>query len=102
MHQGYGRAKRLRPGPAQTCGPPAQLRGSGPTYPGSAMTQAANGDLVSDIEDTIRGHVIAKMPPDSTGDLSSMPLRQLLGVYWTWRERFPEPRPRTVHRSREL
>lgn len=66
------------------------------------MTQAANADLVSDIEHTIRRHVIAKMPPDTTGELSSMPLRELLGVYWTWRERFPEPRPRTVHRSQEL
>ena len=58
--------------------------------------------LVEDIEDTIRMLVIAKMPPDSTGELSSMPLRQLLGVYWTWRERFPSLRPRRVHRSRDL
>ena len=59
-------------------------------------------DLVDDIEDTIQKHVVAKMPPDSTGELSSMSLRQLLGVYWTWQERFPAPRPRTPHRSREL
>ena len=32
-----------------------------------------------------------------------MPLRELLGVYWTWRERFPSPRPRRgAYRSREL
>lgn len=66
------------------------------------MPEAAPTDLVTKVEDTIRRHVISKMPPDSTGELSSMALRQLLGVYWTWRERFPEPRPRTVHDSREL
>ena len=42
------------------------------------------------------------MPLDTTGELASMELRQLLGVYWTWRERFPASRPRTVHRSKEL
>ena len=31
-----------------------------------------------------------------------MPLRQLLGAYWTWRERFPAVQPRAVHRSQEL
>jgi hypothetical protein len=66
------------------------------------MPEAQNTDLVAEIEDTVRGHVIAQMPADSTGELSSMPLRQLLGVYWTWRERFPATRPRAVHRSQEL
>lgn len=59
-------------------------------------------DLVDSIESTICSQLIAKMPPDSSGDLASMPLRQLLAVYWTWRERFPLPRPRRVHHSREL
>ena len=66
------------------------------------MSEAQKTDFVADIEDTVRGHVIAQMPADSTGELSKMPLRQLLGVYWTWRERFPAPRPRAVHRSQEL
>jgi hypothetical protein len=66
------------------------------------MAEARNPDLLSDIEDTVRSHVIAQMPPDRTGELASMELRQLLGVYWTWRERFPAARPRTVHRSQEL
>ena len=66
------------------------------------MAEAESTDLVADIEDTVRAHIVAQMPPDSTGELSSMPLRELLGVYWTWRERFPVSRPRTVHRSKEL
>jgi hypothetical protein len=66
------------------------------------MPDQQNERLVDDIEDTVRNHVIGRMPTDSTGELSSMPLRQLLGVYWTWRDRFPSPRARTVHRSREL
>lgn len=66
------------------------------------MPNLSNEGLVDDIEGTVRSHAIAKMPPDRTGELTSMPLRQLLGVYWTWRERFPAPRPRKVHRSREL
>src|SRR5579862_1515249 len=66
------------------------------------MPDGRNGDLVDALEDTIRAHAVAKMPTDSTGELVSMPLRQLLGVYCTWQERFPTPRPRTVHRSREL
>src|SRR5689334_5289618 len=66
------------------------------------MTEAQNIDLVTDIEDTVRGHVIAQMPADTTGELSAMPLRELLSVYWTWRERFPAQRPRAVHRSKEL
>lgn len=66
------------------------------------MAETRNTDLVSEIEDTVRGHVIAQIPPESSGELASMELRQLLGVYWTWRERFPASRPRTVHRSQEL
>jgi hypothetical protein len=66
------------------------------------MPAAQNTELVADIEDTVRAHVIAQIPADSTGELASMPLRQLLGVYWTWRERFPAARPRAVHRSQEL
>lgn len=66
------------------------------------MTESQNTDLVSEIEDTLREHVVAQMPPDSTGELASMELRLLLGVYWTWRARFPAARPRTVHRSKEL
>ena len=53
------------------------------------MPDQQNERRVDDIEDTVRNYVIAKMPTDSTGELSSMPLRQLLGVYWTWRERLP-------------
>ncbi len=66
------------------------------------MPEAQNTNLVDDIEDTIRKHIVGMMPSDGTGELSSMPLPQLLGVYWTWRERFPAPRPRTPHRSQEL
>jgi hypothetical protein len=66
------------------------------------MSNRPNEGLVDDIEDTVRQHVIAKMPPDVSGELSAMPLRQVLGIYWTWRQRFPSTRVRTVHRSREL
>jgi hypothetical protein len=66
------------------------------------MPEAPTADLVTEMERTICGHVISKMPPDSTGGLSSMPLRELLGVYWAWRGRFPAPQPRTVYHAQEL
>jgi hypothetical protein len=66
------------------------------------MSEPAKANLVDGIEHTVGTHVVSKLPPDSTGELSSMPLRALLGVYWTWRERFPAPRPRNVYRSQEL
>jgi hypothetical protein len=66
------------------------------------MPDPGTEDLVDGIESTICSDLSAKMPPDSSGELASVPLRELLGVYWTWRERFPSPRPRRAHRSREL
>ena len=66
------------------------------------MTSSQHEDLVDEIENVVRRRIISKMPPDSSGDLSTMRLRELLGIYWTWRGRFPSARPRMVHRSREL
>lgn len=69
----------------------------------NAMSTKQNQALVDGIEDVVRQRVISQMPADnSSGDFSTMPLRQLLGIYWTWRGRFPAARPRAVHRSREL
>ena len=66
------------------------------------MPEQPNEGLVDEIEDIVRTLLISKTPPDASGDLATMPLCQLLGVYWTWRARFPSPRPRRTHRSREL
>jgi hypothetical protein len=66
------------------------------------MNGAQTNDLVDRLENTVRDHVLGLMPADASGELAAMPLRALLSVYWTWRERFPVPRPRAVHRSREL
>jgi len=66
------------------------------------MNRAHADDLVDRLENTVRDHVLGLMPDDASGELAAMPLRALLSVYWTWRERFPAARPRAVHRPREL
>ncbi|MGH2861466.1 MAG: hypothetical protein ACRDLT_08155 [Solirubrobacteraceae bacterium] len=61
-----------------------------------------NAGLVDEIEAAACDYLRSKMRPDASSELAAMGLRQLLGIYWTWRERFPESRPRTAHRSAEL
>ncbi len=66
------------------------------------MNGAQTDDVLDRLENTVRDHLLGLMPADASGELAAMPLRALLSVYWTWRERFPAARPRAVHRSREL
>lgn len=69
---------------------------------GDVSPAQRNAGLVDQIEAAVCDYLRSKMRPDGSGELAAMGLRQLLGIYWTWRERFPAPRPRAVHRSAEL
>jgi hypothetical protein len=58
--------------------------------------------LVDDLEQAIRQHLLASLPADPTGTLSSKNLPDLLIVYFTWRGRLIPARPRKVHESGAL
>jgi hypothetical protein len=55
----------------------------------------------------IRSEILGRIPQSqlSTGEvqyLSALPLRELLSVYFNWRNRSVSARPRTVHRSNKV
>jgi hypothetical protein len=59
------------------------------------------------LESAIREEILGRIPQNqlsakAVGYLSGLPLRELLSVYFNWRNRFVSLRPRTVHRSNEL
>jgi hypothetical protein len=58
--------------------------------------------LVERLERKVRRHIMATMPADPNCPIDGQSLSSLLIDYRVWRGRFVEPRPRTVHRSREL
>lgn len=58
--------------------------------------------LVDELEQAIRDHILSVMPTDSAGELASMQLGDLLTFYGAWRSRLVSPRPRKTHTSREL
>lgn len=59
-------------------------------------------DLVNRLEQKIRRHVLTEMTPEDSGALKEMALPDLLTVFGNWRYRYPPPRARQVHISREL
>jgi hypothetical protein len=66
------------------------------------VTAGEYDDLGDRVEDAVRAYVLAQMPADPSGELERKPLRELQVIYGNWRGRPPAPRPRAVHRSREL
>ncbi|HTU36596.1 MAG TPA: hypothetical protein VMF35_01190 [Acidimicrobiales bacterium] len=62
---------------------------------------AENRDVVEELETALRSHVISVMS-DPSGELAAMTTANLLITWFNWRDRLVEPRPRQVHRSREL
>jgi hypothetical protein len=58
--------------------------------------------LVDDLEEAIRAHILNALGPDPSGELSRMPLADLMLTYGNWRARHISPQPRTVHVSREF
>jgi hypothetical protein len=66
------------------------------------MSADKNTDLADRVEDAVRAYLLRKMPPDPSGELAAKPFRELLHIYGNWRGRHPYPRPRVVHRSREM
>ena len=66
------------------------------------MSVSPPGDLADRAEDSVRAYVLHKTPSDPSGELATKPFRQLLHIYGNWRGRHPYPRPRSVHRSREI
>jgi hypothetical protein len=59
-------------------------------------------DLVGDLEEHVRQHVLGAMPDAERAGLASLRLNDLLIEYRTWRGRFIPPQPRSVHWSDEL
>lgn len=59
-------------------------------------------DLVEDLEEDVRQHVLGAMPDAERAGLASLRLSDLLIEYQTWRGRFIPPQPRSVHWSNEL
>lgn len=66
------------------------------------MTSSKHADLADRVEAVVRAYVLSKMPPEPSGELADKPFRELLHIYGNWRGRHPFPRPRTVHKSREM
>jgi hypothetical protein len=59
------------------------------------------------LESGIRSQVLERIPQGELSEeevqyLSDLPVRELLSVYYNWRNRFVSARPRTVHQSKEL
>jgi len=59
-------------------------------------------DMADRLERVARGHVVAALPPDPSGELAAKRLADLLMTYGNWRGRFVPQQPRGVHISREL
>jgi hypothetical protein len=59
-------------------------------------------DLVEDLKQGFRQHLLSVMPPDSGGELTSLPLGTLLIRWFNWQDRYVPAIPRTVHKSSEL
>jgi hypothetical protein len=59
-------------------------------------------DLVGELEEHVRKHVLDAMPDAEPAGLASLQLNDLLIEYQTWRGRFIPPQPRSVHWSDEL
>jgi hypothetical protein len=66
------------------------------------MEKGRYDDLADRVEESARAFILAKMPPDESGELARKPLRELQVIYGNWRGRLPTPRRRRVHLSREL
>lgn len=62
----------------------------------------APASITDRLELVARRHVERRIPPDPSGELAAMALSDLLVIYGSWRQRFIEPRPRSVHLSREF
>ncbi|HUB73083.1 MAG TPA: hypothetical protein VL979_03465 [Solirubrobacteraceae bacterium] len=54
------------------------------------------------LEAAVRGYVIAQAGGDPSGDLSLMPLGELVTVFFSWRARHIPARPRICHVSQEM
>jgi hypothetical protein len=65
------------------------------------MVTKTGPELVGDLEDQLRSHVIAKMG-DASGELTAMTTVALLTRWFNWRDRIVPRQPRTVHESKEL
>ena len=66
------------------------------------MSGSQYDDLADRVEEGVRAYVLKRMPPDPSGELATEDFRGLLHIYANWRGRHPSPRPRSVHRSREM
>jgi hypothetical protein len=63
---------------------------------------AAVEPLVDQLEQVIRDHALAEMPPDPSGEVAAMSFSDLLITFGVWRDRLVPRRPRRVHRSTDL
>lgn len=59
-------------------------------------------NLIADLMDVLRQHLLAETPADPSGELASLPLGGLLLRWFNWRDRYIPAVPRRVHESREL
>lgn len=59
-------------------------------------------NLIDDLAEAVRQHLLAQMPADPSGELSAMPLGSLLIKWFNWQDRYIPAVPRRVHDSNEL
>jgi hypothetical protein len=57
---------------------------------------------VDELQALFRADLLARLGPDTSGELAAMSTGNLLIAYFNWRTRMVPARPRTVHLSREL